>query len=149
MHLVLGPGLGPARMTSAALAGLAACYLVYDLTCLWFGDRRGTLAASAVYLVSRTFYFPATTARPDMTAVAFGLLAVREAVCHRRDPCRRHLVVGGVAAGLSLLAHPFGIVPAVQVGLACFAEPAALRATAESGDRFLDLALLVFAPGSP
>src|SRR3954449_467004 len=36
VELVLGRGLGQARMASA-LAGLAACYLVYDLACVWFG----------------------------------------------------------------------------------------------------------------
>ena len=68
VELVLGPGIGPARMTSV-LAGLFAGYLVHDLATLWFGDRRVALAAVAFYLFVRPFYFPATTARPDMVAV--------------------------------------------------------------------------------
>ena len=42
--------------------------------------------AVAFYLVARPFYFPATTARPDMVAVSFGLLAVDAAVRYRRAP---------------------------------------------------------------
>jgi hypothetical protein len=122
VHLILGVGMGPARMT-AVFAGLFSCALLYDLTCLWFGDRRAALIAAAAYLVARAFYFPATTARPDMVAVAMGLLAVDAAVRHRRGATRRTLTVAGVAAGLSLLAHPFGVVPATQVGLALLAGP--------------------------
>src|SRR5271154_1071286 len=70
VHLLLGPGIGPARMTSV-LAGLFAGYLVHDLTCLWFGDRRAALMAVAFYLIARPFYFPATTARPAMVAGTF------------------------------------------------------------------------------
>jgi hypothetical protein len=116
VHLVLGPGIGPARMT-AVFAGLTASFLVYDLARLWFGDPRGALIAVAVYLVARAFYFPATTARPDMVAVVCALLALDAAVRHQRNPGRRLLVVAGIAAGMSLLAHPFGIVPTAQVGL--------------------------------
>jgi hypothetical protein len=143
VQLVLGLGIGQARMASA-LAGLAACYLVYDLACVWFGDRKGALVASAVYLVSRAFYFPATTARPDMVAVAFGLLSLRAVVQYRRAPGRVHLIVGGVAAGMSLLAHPFGIVPTAQAGLALLARPGDLRTRSRDAFIFSITALLVF-----
>jgi hypothetical protein len=144
VHAVLGLGIGPARMT-AALAGLAACYLVYDLTSLWSGDRRSALLAAAAYLLARAFFFPATMARPDMVAVAFGLLAVRSVVDYRRDLRRRNLIVGGVAAGLSLLAHPFGVVPTMQAGLAVFATPADLRTRLRRTFDFGAMALLVLA----
>ena len=75
VHLVLGPGIGPARMTSV-LAGLLPCYLVHDLAQPLVRRPAGCPGGAAVYLVARAFYFPATTARPDMVAVGFGLLAV-------------------------------------------------------------------------
>jgi len=143
VHLVLGLGLGQARMTSTLL-GLFACFLVYDLARTWFRGSRGALLAVAAYLVSRAFYFPATTARPDMATVAFGLLAVRAAVLHRREPRRAHLVVAGIGAGLSLLAHPFGVVPTIQTGLALLLRPAALRTRLLDAALFSTLTLLVF-----
>jgi hypothetical protein len=144
VQLVLGPGIGAARITSV-LAGLFACYLVQDLACLWFGDARAALVAVAVYLVARPFYFPATTARPDMWAVAFGLLAVDAVVRYRRAPRRILAIVAGVAAGLSLLSHPFGVVPATQVGLALIATPGDRRTRLADVLLFAFIAVLVFA----
>ena len=126
VNLVLGPGLGPSRMTSA-LSGLVAIFLVYDLGRIWSGSRRAALLAAFLYSLGRPFYFPATTARPDMPAVMFGLLAVRLFVHYRRGGGRASLVACGVAAGLSLLAHPFGVVPATQVGLALLVGPGGWR----------------------
>ncbi len=143
VQLVLGTGIGPARMTSV-LAGLFACYLVHDLAQLWFGDRRAALAAVAFYLVARPFYFPATTARPDMVAVSLGLLSVDSAVRYRRTPRRFFAVVGGAAVGLSMLAHPFGIVPATQVGVALLAAPFELRTRLRDVFLFTLIAMLVF-----
>ena len=143
VHLVLGPGIGPARMTSV-IAGLGAAYLVHDLTHLWFGDRRAALAAVAYYLVARAVYFPATTARPDMAAVAFGLLAVDAAVRYRRSVQPIYVILAGLAAGLSLLSHPFGVVPSTQVGLVLLAGPAGLRTRLRDVLGFSLIAALVF-----
>jgi hypothetical protein len=143
VHVILGVGLGPARMT-AVFAGLFACTVLYDLACLWFGDRRGALVAAAAYLVARAFYFPATTARPDMVAVALGLVAIDAAVRHRRAAGLRTLIVAGAAAGLSLLAHPFGIVPATQIGLALLAGPADPRKRLRDVLGFSGMVLLCF-----
>ena len=52
-----------------------------------------------------------------MAAVTCGLLAVRLAVRHRSEPRRWLVVASGIAAGAAMLAHPFGAVPATQVGL--------------------------------
>ena len=101
VHLVLGAGLGPARLASAMM-GMVAVALVYGLTRAWFDDRRGAAFAAGFYLYSRAFWFPAITARPDMAAVAFGLGSVACAVRHRRAPGWRTTAAGGVAAGLSL-----------------------------------------------
>jgi 4-amino-4-deoxy-L-arabinose transferase-like glycosyltransferase len=116
VHLALGDGLGQARFASA-LAGLVAVYLVYDLGRIWFDDRRGALWAAAFYLFSRPFLFPATMARPDMLATALGLGAVWWVARWGRNAGRGVFGVSGIAAGLSLLAHPLGVVPATQVGV--------------------------------
>ena len=142
-HVVLGSGLGPARMASA-LEGLAAAYLVYDLARIWSGRPRAALFAVFTYVISRPFFFPATTARPDMAAVMFALLSIRFLVWHRRDPRRRSLVACAVAAGLSLLAHPFGVVPTVQVGLALLAGPGGWRSRIGEAFFFGAIAALVF-----
>src|SRR5262245_10067744 len=85
VHLVLGDGIGPARLASP-LAGLLAVWLVYDLARILFACRTGGLLGAAVLLFSRAFTFPATTARPDMLAAAMGLLAIRSAARYRDDP---------------------------------------------------------------
>lgn len=115
VHLVLGDGLGPARMASM-IAGLVAVLIVCDLARRWSGSRRAALLAAASYLFSRAFLFPATTARPDMAAIAFGLGAVWSV--SRDDRRWRDVVLGGALAGLSMLCHPLGLVPTAQVGLA-------------------------------
>jgi hypothetical protein len=84
-------------------------------------------------------------ARPDMVAVALGLLAVWSVVRFRRDLRRRSLIAAGVAAGLSLLAHPFGVVPAVQAGLAVLATPAGVHTRLRRAFAFGAIALLVLA----
>jgi 4-amino-4-deoxy-L-arabinose transferase-like glycosyltransferase len=116
VHLVLGDGIGPARAASA-LAGLAAALLVNQLALVWSGDRRAAFWATTFYVLSRAFYFPATTARPDMLATALGLAALWAACRQRVLPNRRWRIASGVFAGLSTLAHPMGVVPCVHVGL--------------------------------
>ncbi len=116
VHWVLGDGIGPARVASA-LAGLAAVLLVNQLALAWSGDRRAAFWATIFYVLSRAFYFPATTARPDMLATALGLAALWAACRQRTITNRRWLVVSGVLAGLSTLSHPMGVVPCVHVGL--------------------------------
>ncbi|QDV34564.1 ArnT family glycosyltransferase [Tautonia plasticadhaerens] len=115
VHLVLGDGLGPARVSSAG-AGMAAVALVWSLAGRWSGSARGALLAAASYVFCRAFLFPSTTARPDMAAIAFGLGAIWWTA---RDGRRwREVTLGGLCSGLSLLCHPIGLVPTAQVGLA-------------------------------
>ena len=147
VHLVLGVGIGPARMASV-LAGLAAVYLTYDLSRRWFDDRRGALLAATLYTLSRAFFFPATTARPDLAAVVFGLLAIRCVARPTSELQPRTALAAGTAAGLSLLAHPFGAVPTVQVILAILAGPGRvgrrlLGVILAAGMAFLVLALWI------
>jgi Dolichyl-phosphate-mannose-protein mannosyltransferase len=122
VHSVLGEGLGQARMAST-LAGLGAFLLVYALARLWFEERRVALFAATAFLLSRAFLFPATMARPDMATATCGLFGIWSAARHRRELKDRWLVMAGIGAGLALLGHPFGMVPAVQCGLAILAEP--------------------------
>jgi hypothetical protein len=102
---------------AAALEGICAVALVYDLCRVWFDDRRGALWAAAFTLFSRPFLFPATMARPDMAATALGLCAVWWIARWGQVGGRWALGASGISAGLSLLAHPLGVVPATQVGL--------------------------------
>jgi 4-amino-4-deoxy-L-arabinose transferase-like glycosyltransferase len=143
VHLLLGKGLGQARLVST-LAGLGAVFLVHALGRLWLDDRRGALLGSMVYLFSRPFLFPATMARPDMTAVAFGLLAIWFAARYGRDPRRRLLTASGAAAGLCLLTHPFGVVPATQASLGMLIRPGPITRRIQDALVFSTTALGVF-----
>lgn len=123
-HLVLGDGLGPARVASA-VAGMAAVALVWSLSRRWSGSARGAMLAAGAYLFSRAFLFPSTTARPDMAAIAFGLGAVWWTARDGRR--RRDAAIGGLCSGLSLLCHPIGLVPTAQVGLVLLIGPGPWR----------------------
>jgi len=142
-HLALGIGIGPARMASA-VEGLVAAYLVYALALRWFGDRRGAILAAASYVASRAFFFPATTARPDMAATAFGLLAVYWADRARIDGRARSSAAAGVSAGLALLCHPFAVVPATQAAIRALAGPAPIRRRFRDAATFAAAALAAF-----
>jgi 4-amino-4-deoxy-L-arabinose transferase-like glycosyltransferase len=144
VNLFLGFGIGPSRVASA-VEGLVAAWLVYDLARVWTGSSRAARLAVLAYLTCRPFVFPATTARPDMAAVMFGLLAVRLAVAYGREPRRSWLVGSGIAAGLSLLSHPFGAVPATQVGLALLTGHGLARKSLGDAALFGSIATLVFA----
>lgn len=143
VQAVLGEGLGPARLAST-LEGLVATGLVYDLGRRWLGDRRGALWGAVLYLFGRAVYFPATTARPDMAAAMFGLLAVG---CLVRDGGRRHsgwIAAAGAAGGLSVLCHPMGVVPCAQVGLRLLAGPGDPRTRLTAAAIFTAAALAAF-----
>jgi hypothetical protein len=140
---VLGAGIGQARLTSSLL-GLMSVFIVYRLGCVWFSESRGPLLGACVYAFSRAFAFPATTARPDMAATTFGLLAVWWVVKHGREPRRRSAAASGVMAGLSLLAHPFGIVPATQAGVAILGQRTPIRRRLVDAVVYSAAALAVF-----
>jgi len=129
VHLLLGDGIGPARVASA-LAGLGALLLVNRLVLVWTGDRYTAFWAAIFYVMCRAFYFPATTARPDMLATTMGLAALWTASRQPTIATRRELVASGFFAGLSTLAHPMGIVPCAQVGLWLLTRQAPWRSRA-------------------
>ena len=142
-HLVLGDGIGPARMAST-LEGLAAACVCYGLAFRWSGDRRGAVLAATAYVASRAFLFPATTARPDMAATLFGLLAIDQGDRARLDDRARFATFAGIAAGLALLAHPFAAVPATQVGLRFLTRRRPIRRRLRDASIFSSVALAVF-----
>ncbi|WP_406697789.1 glycosyltransferase family 39 protein [Singulisphaera sp. Ch08] len=148
VHMVLGQELGQARLASA-LEGLAATWLVYDLGRRWLGSSSGALWGALLYLFGRAAYFPATTARPDMAATTFGLLAVW---CLVRDDGQRRtrwLVASGFAGGLSMLCHPVGIVPCIQVGLLLLTGPGTVRQRLVAAGTFSGAALAGLALWGP
>ena len=145
VHLAFGEGLGQARLASM-LEGLGAAAIVFALGRLWLDDPLAGLMGATTYVLSRPFLFPATMARPDMAAVLFGLAAVWLSSRGGPDPRRRDVAASGLAAGLSLLAHPVGVVPAAQVGLWLLARPGP-RPTRRLGEAliFAATALAAFA----
>ena len=137
IHLIFGDGLGQARLAST-VAGLASVGLVAVLGVFWLEDRLGALLAAGVYLFCRPFQFAATTARPDMLAAALGLGAVVCGEFFVRKRERRWAAAAGFLVGLSLLSHPFGVVPALQVGLqaaVCWGKGAGLSRLVVRGMR--------------
>ncbi len=114
--LLLPDGYGTARLASA-VAGLLAVGLVYCLGREFYRDEAAGLWAAGLYSISRVFYFPAQTARPDMLCGALGLAAVLS-VWHWQSRGRWfHLVLAGIWLGLAALTHPFAIAVAVQLGI--------------------------------
>ena len=135
-HLVFGDGIGPSRLASV-ISGVVAFGLVYGLSRGVSGSSRAALFASGAYLFSRAFAFPATTARPDMAAVAFGLGALWWVNRRGDRPLRkRDAALGGLSAGLAMLCHPIGIVPAAQGGLGTLTGPGTIRHRLLRGSAF-------------
>ncbi|HEV3023659.1 MAG TPA: glycosyltransferase family 39 protein, partial [Pirellulales bacterium] len=113
--LVLPAGYGAARAASA-VAGLIAVIVVYHLGRRMLGGEAVGLWAAGLYSVSRLFFFPATTARPDMLCGLFGLAALLATWSWHTAPRARALATAGALVGLGMLTHPFAIVYCLQVG---------------------------------
>ena len=73
-HLAIGPGYSAARFGSAT-AGIISLWLVYALGRRWYGCELTALVAAGLLSCSRYFFFPATTARPDMLCTMLCLAA--------------------------------------------------------------------------
>jgi 4-amino-4-deoxy-L-arabinose transferase-like glycosyltransferase len=144
VQVPLGDGLGPARVASL-LAAIAAAVVVYGLARTWADDRRGAWFGTLIFLYGRPVYFPATMARPDMAATLFGLLAVWF-VARDGGVLRMGWIAGsGALAGLSVLAHPFGVVVGLQVGFWLIIGPSAgWRRRLTAAALFALMALVVF-----
>lgn len=111
---VAGDGLGVSRLASVGW-GLVAAFVVWRLATRWLGDF-AAIVTVAFLMFSRPFWITATTARPDMAAIALGLGAVELVVRGGPGWWARSLGAGAVA-GLGLLCHPIGAIGAAQAGL--------------------------------
>jgi 4-amino-4-deoxy-L-arabinose transferase-like glycosyltransferase len=116
LYWVLPPGYGVARLASA-LAGILALVFTWRLGVMAYQSHAIALTGVALFSLSRVFFFPAITARPDALCGALGLGAVL-AVWHWRErPSWRVLLAAGVLLGLGMLSHPFAIVYCLQCGV--------------------------------
>jgi 4-amino-4-deoxy-L-arabinose transferase-like glycosyltransferase len=118
---ILGDGLGTARLVSL-ISGLIAALIIGKLARHWFGPLAALLSI-AFLLFSRGFWITATTARPDMPAVACGLGALWLAIGDG-DVTSRRTLWAGLLAGLGLLSHPIAAIAACQAGLVYLLRPA-------------------------
>ncbi|HVJ80943.1 MAG TPA: glycosyltransferase family 39 protein [Planctomycetia bacterium] len=95
------------------LAGLAAAAAVCLLAERWFPNRHSGLWAALLFLFSRPFLFPATTARPDILCAALLLWTAVIIEYPRFLGSLRRQLFAGLLLGFALLAHPFAVVGAV------------------------------------
>ena len=118
---LFGENLGGVRMASTAM-GLISLVLLYRLCVEWFDSRRAGLLAAFALSLSRGFYFPAMTARPDMAAITFCLAAmlVMSRQAKRTSIKNSAALLTGGFIGLSLLTHPIGLAGLCQQTLWVF-----------------------------
>ena len=114
--LVFPPIYGTARLASL-VAGLFAIVLAHELGRRWTGSPAIALLGVGIYSVSRLFYFPAITARPDMLCTVFGLVALLMVTDWQTRRSRWQLALTGLLLGLGGLTHPFAIAYSIQIGL--------------------------------
>src|SRR5688572_11190334 len=69
----------------------------------------------SLFMLSRWFYFPAISARPDILCSAFGVMAILATLSWIQTRKRRWLIASGIAIGLGGLTHPFALAYAVQM----------------------------------
>ncbi len=115
-YAMLPDRYGTARLASAVAGLLAAACLVL----LGRGSNitsRAALWGAGLFIFSRWFYFPATSARPDILCTLFGFIAIYCMFRWRAVQQIRWLISAGVAIGLGGLAHPFALVYAVQLAV--------------------------------
>ena len=105
-----------ARLASAT-SGLLALGILYLLGRQFLNSDHAGLWAAGLFSLSRLFYFPATSTRPDMLCGMWGLAAVVTAWRWSRNRDPKSLACTGVLLGLGLLTHPYAIVYCLQVGL--------------------------------
>ncbi|MEK6257581.1 MAG: glycosyltransferase family 39 protein [Planctomycetota bacterium] len=114
--LVFPPVYGTARLASL-VAGLFAIVLVHELGRRWTGSHAVALLGAGIYSVSRLFYFPAITARPDMLCNVFGLAALLLVTVWLERRSKIQLALAGLMLGFGGITHPFAIAYSIQIGL--------------------------------
>ncbi len=113
---IFPPGYATARLASM-VAGAVTLVCVYWLGKQLFRDVRIGLLAAALYSISRVFYFPATTVRPDMLCSMFGAFAILSIIQWSKECQLRWLIVSGLCCGMGVLTHPFALVFCLQCGV--------------------------------
>ncbi|WP_437203639.1 glycosyltransferase family 39 protein [Planctomicrobium sp. SH664] len=106
-------GNGTARLASA-IAGVLALGVLFLIALRLLQDRIAALLAVGLFSLARTFYFPATFARPDMLCGLFGLTAILSMTYWESARQSRWLIATGISLGLAGLTHPFALVFALQ-----------------------------------
>jgi 4-amino-4-deoxy-L-arabinose transferase-like glycosyltransferase len=126
-YLILPPVYGTARLVSA-ISGAGVIWLTSQLA-----QRPGCSAASGtlspapnspaalwsagLLSLSRVFFFPATSARPDMLCAFFGMAAIWGVFRWQQATRLSGLILIGVLIGLGGLTHPFAIAYAIQIAV--------------------------------
>ncbi len=112
-YLIFPAVYGTARLASA-FAGVVLLGLVYRL-CREIGvSSIASLWTVAIFSISRWFYFPATTARPDILCATFGIAVILILLKWQQTKNVKSLILAGLGIGLGGLTHPFAIVYAIQ-----------------------------------
>ncbi len=115
-------GYGTARLASI-LAGLFTLGVVSRLTNLVSKDALAGLIAVGLLSISRVFFFPAVTVRPDMLCCLLGLAAMLGLFCWHQTERKKFLMLSGACLGLGLLTHPMAMVFCLQGAGWTFLKP--------------------------
>lgn len=105
---------GTARLSAAAAGVLLLC-LCGRLAWRCGGGSKAVLWGMGLFMLSRWFYFPAISARPDILCSAFGVMAILATLSWIQTRKWRWLIASGIAIGLGGLTHPFALAYAVQM----------------------------------
>ena len=114
--LTLPDNLFTARMASAA-AGLIAILAIYLLGVRMFNCNATGLLAAALYSMSRLFFFPATSTRPDILCGMLGLLALLTMWNWANKRQTKQLIQTGVLLGIAMLTHFYALVFCIQIAI--------------------------------
>lgn len=115
-YLVLPAVYGTARLASGVAGVILLCF-VYRLCRAVGGSPVAALWAAAFLSLSRWFYFPAISARPDILCAGFGIAVFLLVLRWQRTSRFADLVLAGLCIGLGGLTHPFAIVYAIQAAV--------------------------------
>ncbi len=115
-YSVLPVVYGTARLASA-VAGVWLLVFTFRISQMIGGTITASLWAAGLFSFSRWFYFPATSARPDLLCAAFGLAAICSILRWQQGRNLRDLIFAGISLGLGGLTHPFAIIYAMQMGI--------------------------------
>lgn len=113
-YWILSPTYSTGRLPSL-VAALVSIVLLFLIGRRLLQSDLGAVIACALFSMSRAFYFPAITARPDMLCCMWGLGAVLAALRWQSTGMLRWIAVSGLLLGLAGLTHPFAIVIAIQL----------------------------------